>query len=356
MKFEDIATLRIKSQHTAAADFRTAGDVVSWMGAMQAQDYAGALWSIGLRTPHLTQADIEQAIIRKEIVRTWPMRGTLHFVSAKDARWMVKLLAPRAIAAAASRRHQLEITDAVIAKAQEIITAALSSGKEKSRTELLQLLDEGGIATANQRGIHLLRYFAEQGILCFGPHAGKQPTFVLLDLWLPPVRELTRDESLTELAKRYFLSHGPATMKDFTGWANLVIADAKLGIKLAGDQLSETTINGTTYWFDPTLDFSPDAPTAHLLPGFDEFMLGYKDRLPSLAAEHTYKIVPGGNGMFLPTIVVDGKVIGTWKRRVRTRDSELRLTPFASFSDITILESARVRYEQFTGTPVKISL
>jgi hypothetical protein len=355
MKFNDIANLRIKSQHIAAADFQSAADVVSWMGAMQAQDYAGALWAIGLRTSHLTQKDIEQAIINKEIVRTWPMRGTLHFVAAKDARWIVNLLAQRATTAAATRRKQLNITEADIAKSRQILEQTLSDGKEKTRIGLLDILERAGVSTAGQRGIHLLRYFSEQALLCFGPHAGKQPTFVLLESWLPKTKELSRDEALAELAIRYFKSHGPATLKDFTGWTKLTLGDARHGIALAGNNLQEEAIEGTSYWFDAALDRSSALHSNYLLPGFDEFMLGYKNRSPALPLEYSDRIVPGGNGVFRPTIVINGQVVGTWQRKVRTKYIEIDLHPFTSALHTGHVQDTADRYSRFLDIPVKIN-
>jgi hypothetical protein len=150
----DIANLRLTSQHIASADFATAKDVVSHMAAMQAQDYHGALWAIALRTPGLTKKDVEQAIIDRHIVRTWPMRGTLHFLAAEDARWVTALLAPRAIAMSAGRLRQLELDETVLKRAEELIVRALNGGNCLTRTELCDMLDKNAIISAGQRGLH----------------------------------------------------------------------------------------------------------------------------------------------------------------------------------------------------------
>jgi len=344
----NIAKTRLYSQHIAQADFTTAGDVVAWMGAMQAQDYQGALWAIALRTPNLTREAVEQAIVDRKIVRTWPMRGTLHFLAAQDVRWMVSLLAPRAIAAAASRRRGLDVTDEVIAKSTQVITRALEGGNCLTRTELCDLLDQHGIATAGQRGIHILHYLAETGLLCFGPHKGKQPTFVLVDEWLPPVKPKEREEALGELAKRYFISHGPASLKDFAGWANLTMGDAKTGLEHAKPVLLQETIQGIEYWLSPS---AKEASGTFLLPGFDEYMLGYKDRSAALQAEHSNKIVPGGNGMFLSTLVIDGQVAGTWKRQTRAKSQTLSILPFQRLTadQMSSITPAVRRYQGYSG-------
>jgi hypothetical protein len=345
----DIANLRLTSQHIASADFATAKDVVSHMVAMQAQDYHGALWAIALRTPGLTKKDVEQAIIDRHIVRTWPMRGTLHFLAAEDARWVTALLAPRAIAMSAGRLRQLELDETVLKRAEELIVRALNGGNCLTRTELCDMLDKNAIISAGQRGLHILHYLAETGVLCFGPHKGKQPTFVLTVEWLPKTAEKPREEALGELAARYFISHGPATLRDFAGWSNLTVRDAKLGIELARGRITNESIEGTEYWFDPGM--RPAASATFLLPGFDEYMLGYKDRSAALPVEFSDRIIPGGNGMFLPTLVIDGKVEGTWKRTERTKSQSLTITPFEALTKeqtVSIDIPAR-RYEAYSG-------
>lgn len=343
--------MRLYAQHIYQGDFTSAEEVVSWMGAMQAQDYQGALWSIGLRTQSLAKTDVEKAIIDRTIVRTWPMRGTLHFLAAKDVRWITQLLAPRALANAAGRRRQLEIDDDVIANSKQIITKALSGGQCLTRGALCEILDKNGIMTTGQRGIHILHHLAELGLICFGPHNDKQPTFVLLDEWLEPTPSKGRDEALCELAERYFTSHGPATLKDFVGWANLTVKDARLGIELANHSFIHETVDGVTYWFGSKIPTLPK--TAYILPGFDEFMLGYKDRSAALPAQFSNMIVPGNNGMFLATIVIDGQVVGTWKRTVRKASQTLAILPFEQRSKTRMnsLDTSVKRYEAFCDIP-----
>src|SRR2546430_4221202 len=176
MTKQEIANLRLCAQYIACSEETTPGELLSRLGAMQAQDYAGALWSIGLRLPGLTRAGVEQAIIDKQIVRTWPMRGTLHFVAAEDVRWMLKLLTPRIIAGAAGRHRQLELDESVFLGSRQLLTRALEGKKQLTRQTLFEILERGGISTAGQRGIHILQRLSQEQILCFRPHEGKQPT------------------------------------------------------------------------------------------------------------------------------------------------------------------------------------
>ena len=325
------------------------------MGAMQAQDYAGALWAIGLRTPSLTQTDIEAAIENAEIVRTWPMRGTLHFVSAENIRWMVDLMGPRASRKAASIRAKLGVTEEEIAKTKGILAQALRGRKYLSRPDVMALLDQNGIATAGQRGLHILGYLAAHGYLCLGPHVGKQPSFTLLDEWVPPTVMLSRDEALQKLAITYFKSHGPATENDFAIWTGLTLTDIRRSIELAGSSLKRMTINGTTFWLDPALQ-QFEEKTLYLLPGFDEYMLGYRDRSAALAPEYSNRIVPGGNGMFLATIVSNGRVVGTWRKTTKKQTVIIEVIAFTSFSprERQLIEEKAAMFGTFAGLAAEV--
>lgn len=301
--------------------------------------------------------DVEQAIADRQIVRTWPMRGTLHLVAAEDVRWMQALLTPRIIASSVGHRKKLGIDDAKLQRAETIIRSELSGGKRMTRAELFQALEAGGVSTDSQRGAHLLNYyFSHIGLLCLGPNIGKKPAFVLLDEWLPATEPIPREQALGKLAERYFTSHGPATLKDFAGWAYLPMADARRGIELAKEKLVQETINDTIYWSGVGASQQTSTPTAFLLPGFDEFILGYKDRSAMIAPEHANKIVPGGNGMFLATIVINGRVVGTWKKTVRKTSVGITLLPFAPLpsDELELLAPAVKRYGEFLGLPATL--
>ena len=343
-----IAQLRLSAQHITQADFIKPETVVKHLLALQAQDYNGALWSIGLRTKAATKHEVEKAIADRKIVRTWPMRGTLHFVHAEDVHWLVNLLAPRATASVKNRRvQQLGLTDAVVAEAEKVLRSELKGGKYVLRSDVVKLLSQKvkGLTITNQHTQHLMRNFGERGIICFGSHVGKQPTFVLLDEWAPKKHEKTRSEALAELAKRYFISHGPATVKDFAGWCFMTITEARTAIELAKDELQELIDERTTYYQAPELKTL--TTSTYLLPGFDEYILGYKDRSAVLSAVHANKIVPGNNGMFLPTIVQKGQVIGTWKRLPK-KALELQSYPF--YKGKLNLGPATEKYRHFLET------
>jgi hypothetical protein len=354
---QDIAQYRLYNQQIARTRFNTPGQVVSWLGALQAQDYAGAKWSVGLRLPDATNTDIEQAIADKTIIRTWPMRGTLHFVEAADVHWLLALLAPRVIAQTAGRYRQLELDEATFARSKALFVKTLEGGQQLTRDELYQLLEEAGISTAGQRGYHMLGRAAQDRLICFGVPSGKQQTFVLLDEWAPQTKKLERDEALAELARRYFTSHGPASLPDFARWAGLTVTDATAGLEMVKSDLTQETVNGQTYWLPLDMPAMVDEPPAiYLLPGFDEYMLGYKDRSAILDPAYAQKIVPGNNGIFYPTIVIEGRVAGVWKRTFKKDTVVIETSPFTPLSEAQkqAISAAAEHFGRFVGLSPRV--
>ncbi len=324
------------------------------LGAIQAQDYLSALWAIGLRLPNSTQATVERAIVQKKIVRTWPIRGTLHFVSSADVRWMLGLLAKRAIPDYQKRRG---LDEALLEKGRKALVAAFKGHGQLTRDEIGRAFSDAGIPALDKRDIQrqIIRRTAREGLICFGAHRGKQPTFAFLDDWVLKDSTLKREEALAEMAKRYFMGHGPATLKDFVWWSGLKVSDARIGVGMASSQLAQETVDGKTYWMPDHIKEPHDtSPTAYLLPSFDEYLIGYKDRGAMLDALHAQKVVPGNNGMFLPVVLVDGQVVGTWKRTFDRDRVDVKVKPFGRISAerMDAVAVAAERYGMFLGKPV----
>lgn len=357
MTLRDIARLHLVNQRITQSDFKTSADVVRYMGAMQAQDYASAKWAIGLRLPGSTEVDIEQAVRDRTILRTWPQRGTIHFVVPEEVRWRLSLSTPRILAGAKTRHANLKLDDATFAQALEMFTMALQGDKQLSRPNMMKILEDGGISTANQRGYHILWYLAQTGHLCFGPLEGKQVTFALLNEWIPKTPEISRTEALKRLTTSYFVSHGPATMQDLMWWSGMTAADIKLGLELSTGSLMSEDIDGRTYWMSRELpDMKLPLSAVYLLPSFDELLLGYKDRSATLDLAHMPKIVPGMNGMFAATIVIDGKVEGIWRRTIKKNEIIVELAPFGDLSVIQKrrIETAITSYGKYMGLSATI--
>lgn len=351
-----IAQQRLYYQRISYSTFQTLAEVVQWLGALQAQDYASAQWTIGLRLPGATPTAIEQAIAAKEIVRTWLHRGTLHIVSAADLKWMRTLLAPTLLARYAPNYRQFELDEITVAKSYEGITQALQGGQQRTRKDLLAALAHAGVPLEGQRASVMLNRAALDGVLCLATMSGKQPTFALLDEWLPTGVIYTRDEALAQLALRYFTSHGPTTLADFAWWTGLLMADARAGLEAIKSQLYEEKTAGKSYWRAPTAPPQPDpSPSAYLLPGFDEFFLGYSDRSDFVQPEQE-KVISGVNAVFAYTMVLDGQVIGTWKRTFRRGAVEIALSPFTPLpaSTLEAFAAPAQRYGEFLGMPVRL--
>ena len=349
----NIVRLRLRNQQIAQQDFRTPAELVSHLGAVQAQDYAGGKWAIGLRLPNASEADIEAAIADRTIVRTWPMRGTLHFVPAVDVRWMLALMATRVVAGSTGRYRSLGLDERTLERGGEALAIALAGRRPLTRPELYRALDEAGVRSADGRGLHIIAHHAQKGLICFASHAGKQPAFALLDEWVPGARTLERDEALAELAKRYFTSHGPATLQDCAWWSGLPLRDVRTGIELAGAQIGRLEIACVEHFIGAsTPSQAEDSHVLHLLPPFDEYTVAYRDRSAVVAAEN--KELASSGGVFRPIIVVDGQVIGTWKAAVKKGALEVTPTPFAEHPrvDDDAVNGAAKRYADFLGMPL----
>ncbi|WP_347059764.1 winged helix DNA-binding domain-containing protein [Blastococcus sp. HT6-30] len=314
----DVALMRLVAQRLAGPPAPDAAAAVSRLTALQGQDLPGAIAAVALRTAARDRGAVLRALDEGTIVRSWPMRGTLHLLPAEDLPWMLDLLGPRAVAGLAGRRTALGLTGADAERARELTAAALSGGGRLSRGALLAAIESGGVATTGQRGYLLLWFLAQTGTLCLGPTQDGEQLFVLLDEWVHRPRRLARDEALAELALRYFCGHGPATVHDLVRWAGTTVRDVRTGLAAVRDRLDSVEVDGAEYLLDPA---TPDRYAAHreqvreplLLPGFDEYVLGYADRGAILDPVFAERIVPGRNGVFRPTVVVDGRIAGTWR-------------------------------------------
>jgi Winged helix DNA-binding domain len=334
---DELSLLRMAAQWLIGPRAATPTEAVRRLTAVQAQDLPGALTSVALRTQQGTRAGVTAALDSGEVVRSWPMRGTLHLTAAEDLPWMLALLGPRVLAGAAGRRATVGLTDADVARGRELALAALTGGRRLGRAELIATLAAGGVPTEGQRGYHLLWWLAQSGVTCLGPTSDGDQQFVLLDEWVPAPRRLEREEALGELVLRFFTSHGPATVKDLVRWAGVLVRDVKVGLAIAAPQLERLVVAGTEHWMDPA---TPDrlaaaraeAEGVHLLPGFDELVLGYADRSCTVPAEFADRIVPGSNGMFRATVVQAGTVVGVW-RAGRRNGRPIELEPFGELPD-----------------------
>jgi hypothetical protein len=276
LTLDTVARLRMHSLLLGRKRLTSVVEVARWFGAMQSQDLASGKWSFGVRLPDKTESDIDAAIERGEVLRTWPMRGTIHFVPAEDARWMLETTGARALSRSAARRANLGLKEATVHRAADILGAALAGGCRFTRAEAVACLRSHGVKAEGQQAYHLLRYVSQIGVTCIGPNAGKEQTFVLLSDFANQQQKPSKDDALATLTWRYFRSHGPVMQQDFMGWTGLTAAEAKRGISMVERKLIAVTCDGKPMWmsksaFDAAAKLpKSQSPVAHVLPSFDE--------------------------------------------------------------------------------------
>jgi hypothetical protein len=357
MKTDDdhLIRRRLANQRLVGSRFRSPADLVAWMGAIQAQDFAGAKWAIGMRTPGARDADVDGVFDAGAILRTHVLRPTWHFVTPADIRWMLMLTGPRVLAACAPYCRTLEIDAAMVKKSRKILDRALRDHAFKTRAQLGQILGRGGITATGTR-LGLLMMDAELNAqICSGPRRGKQFTYALIDERAPRSGITSRDEALAELARRYFTSHGPATLRDFSWWSGLPMRDGRRGVDALNGVLIRETIRDRTYWSPRTSVGAKSLGEAYLLPNYDEYLVAYKDRdpiVPTTGAREASGI-PGGE-VFGHQVVFHGRLAGGWRRTALSTRMLIDARAYRSISarERKALARAAARYAEFLQLPV----
>lgn len=355
----DLVSQRLSNQKLSAPEFRQAVDVVRWLGAVQAQDFNAAKWALGLRMRRATEAEIDDAYNEGKILRTHLMRPTWHFVAPEDIRWLLQLTAPRVNLRCTPNYRKLELDGPLFKRSNKILTDALKGGKHLTRSELKIVLNRSGIASDDPiRLAHIMIRAELDGVVCSGARKGKQFTYALLEERVPATKPLTRDEALAKLARRFFSSHGPATLQDFIWWSGLIASEAQHAIGLVERHLSEELVQKKVYWKPKTPREKPSgrskpplAYLAHLLPAYDEYNVAYKDRQVVLD-EDTPELSTWG--LLSPTIVINGKVVGTWKSATDRKSVKIEMNPARSLSKsekVAVAEAAE-RYAAFLAVPL----
>lgn len=356
MTLKDIAHIRLINQQIAAKTYQNPKSILNYMGAMQAQDYHMAKWAIGSRIHKSTNKQIEDAINKGEIIRTHVLRPTWHFVSSDNIHWMLQLTAPQIKSTLKSRHKELELTDTILTKSNTIIEKALMGNKHLTREELKDTLTKTKIATDNNRLSHLLFWAELNSLICSGVIKENKQTYALLEERIPKTKKYGREESLKKLAHLYFSSHGPATLHDFVWWSGLSVTEARLALEMIKHNCVSQTIDAKTYWFLKNSSVpSQESSSVYLLPAFDEFIISYRDRSATLTIADHNKAV-SNNGIFRPTIVINGSVTGLWKR---TEKKEKLLIETAFFrahtkAEKNLIEEAAETIGQFLSKEVEV--
>ena len=347
MTNSEIARQRLFNQNVATQNLKKPAEIVQYMGAIQAQDYAGAKWAVGMRLQKSKDAAIDKAMANGSIIRTHVLRPTWHFVTPADARWMIELTAPRINILAAGRHRQLKLDSKTLKLSNDALARALEGKKQLERLELQTILNRAGINTDEQRFVHILMQAELDRVICSGGRKGKQFTYAFFDDRVPKGNDFTHNEAVAELVKRYFVSRGPATLHDFTWWSGLTVADAKNGLEASKGELVSIDINGLTNWMarhQPPINSK--APLAHLLPAYDEFAVAYGDRTAIINPKY---LTEAKHVIFAPAVVVNNQVAGTWKRTIKKNEVEVILDLFGKLSkaQTAAVEAAIKRYQRF---------
>lgn len=338
----------------------SAAQVVAHLGGVQAQDFAGAKWSIGIRLSDADEDAVQRAIAEGEIIRTWVYRGTLHFISAAAAPWLLRLIAPSVIAANQRRYRQLGLNEATLKKSNRLIREILESENlPVARSEICRLLEKKGISTESQRAHYLLQSAGLQGLLCLGPNRGRESTYQPTSIDPGSAQIMKPSQAMTRLGELYFAGHGPAAIQDFSWWSGLPLTLIRK--TLAGFSSLQPVIGaGEQMWAGEGRTAADPASleqSAFLLPPFDEYLLGYKNRSAVLDPKFVKKVNAGG-GMMKPTVIVNGKVAGVWKQTRRKDRIVISVDPFRKLlnGEYRVLARAADRYGHFHDTTVELSL
>lgn len=288
------------------------------MGAMQAQSLDLAKWAIGVRLKNRTVVDIDEALNTGRIIRTHILRPTWHFVSAEDIHWMSDLSLPRLKPVYRSYTKTLGADDALICRTVPVLGRALEGGKHLTKAEIGDALRVQNVTIDDDHLRLTISYAEMEGLLCNGRLKGSKQTFTLLNEWAPRKQTLSRDEALERLSRKYFTSHAPATVQDFAWWSGLTLTECRRGIEMIKADFVCETVNGRDFWMerDAVGTTLTKADSALLLPPFDEFVVSYKDRSEIIEAVHYGKVMTK-NGLFSPTLVLNGKIVGSWKKTLR---------------------------------------
>lgn len=356
MKVSELLLMRLSNQLLHPDQTKSAYEVVRHMGATQAQDYAMTKWAVGIRSGE-SESIISEAIDSGKILRTHVLRPTWHLVAAEDIYWMLELSAPHLLGPLYSSSKRIGLDMETLSKATTIIEKLLSSHQNMTRDEIMAALDKHHIPVDNLKPSHIMMHAELERLVCNGPMRGKNFTYALVEERFGKPSKFSKEKALEDLSMRYFTSHGPATMADFSWWSGLNVTNSRVAFDLVKDKLESIEIDSQLYWFNGDSMHGSNGKCVHLLPAFDEFLISYKDRTAAIDLLHQPKAFTR-NGIFSPVILVNGKAEGVWKRTISKKKVIFDFRPFLKIDEMTMKEikAAAGKYAHFMGYEAEISL
>ena len=350
----ELAWQRLGNQRLARPLPGGAAAVVRHLGAVQAQEYPVARWSLGQRSRGLSEAAVDDALATGEILRTHVLRDTWHLVAAEDIRWLVELTRPRIRKRNEAMHRRLGLEARTLVRTDALLADALAGGRRMTRAQIGSLLRGHGIPADGPYLAYVLMHAELELLICSGGLDGKQQTYALVDERVEQTPPLRGDDALAVLTRRYFRSHGPATVKDFTWWASLTAGDARRGIELVEAELERTEVDGRTYWSAPTRRRGRiERPVARLLPSYDEYIIGYSESRDVLDVGTLGGLRPGLRTRLDHLVLVDGQVVGSWRRLLTRGAMTIEAQPLRELDEPErrAVEAAVERYGRFVALP-----
>lgn len=352
MKSNEIVHLRMHNLGLWGIPFDTPLEVLHHLAAMQAQEFPYAKWSVAQRARDADDAAIQRPFDEGAILRTHLLRPTWHFVLPADIRWILSLTAPRVHALNAYMYRQLDVDPKQLSKSNRVLADNLAGGAHLTRKEIAALLEGAGIDASGLRLGYFLMRAELDGLICSGARRGKQQTYALLEERAPDSKSLGEDEALVKLTRRYFRSRGPATVRDYARWSSLKLVDCRRGLEMLASELEHKVVGDRTYWFAPPLPSPIPASNAiDLVQVYDECVMSYSESRDAFAG-----FDPSREPTFMHAILLNGRLIGHWKRVERRAAIEVETSFYRSLNraETEALHKAVDRYSRFLGRPVTL--
>jgi hypothetical protein len=394
MTRQDVLQRRMATQRLHDGALASGADVVRLLGCVQSQEYAHAVWSLGMRTGRLGAAEVQTEFNRGDFLRTHILRPTWHFVAAEDIRWILEVTAPRVqrINQTIYRQHGLD--PATLDRGVAVIAAELTGGRFRTRAELGKALADQRLPDQGIRLAYIVMNAELERVICSGPTRGAQQTYALLDERAPysgdadalrasANRAPTHGEGgsggvlssasdddgggfqarcassakkgdAAELARRFFMGHGPASLQDLARWSSLTLSQCRDALDAVKDRLDSATVDGVELWFDPDAPPAEEFPGALLVPLYDELTLSYPVINFPQAGGHPHT---PGEDLFVGCVIMAEMNVGTWRRTVKGRKLivEIALAPGVQRSH-SLVEAAANKLATFMEKELELTI